>query len=171
MPRSPATELIPSTAEQQANLRHLQQDARRVFLADYRRYGRIGHAADKAGINRDTAEYWCAHDPEFRAIAASCKADLADELAGHGLDELRFALSQPGMVTLHPVHYMHEMQFLEPGRRPAAPMVSIDNRSLTLNLPPAQAAAIAGALFGSVPTDVEVGLPALTAPAEPQQPS
>ena len=133
-------------------------------MEDYRRYGRIGHAADKAGITRGTAEYWLAHEPEFREVAAACKTDLADELAGHGLDELRFALSQPGMVTLHPVHYMHEMQFLEPGRRPAAPMVTDDARSLTVNLSPEQSAAIRQALLPSSISDTEAGL-------EPDQPA
>ncbi|MGH8358512.1 MAG: hypothetical protein ACRESF_13555, partial [Pseudomonas sp.] len=79
------------------------------------------------------------------------RLDLADELAAKGLDELRAAFETPGVVINHPNLYFHEMNFLEPGRRPNA-TVNIDARTQTVNvLSPEQVNAIAAVLAGLPP--------------------
>ena len=134
------------------------------YLAALARVGTEVEAASLAQVTTSSAFLWERSSPEFRAAVADAKAMYTSRLARRGLVALEAASDRD--LLMHPNLYFHEMQYREPGRRTTGPLVAIDNRSITLNLPPAQAAAIAGALFGSVPSDTEVGLPAL----EPPQP-
>ena len=152
-----------SDERQQASLQDITNGtSAQRYLTAIARVGTEVEAARIAGVNAESAYRWERTSPEFRAAVADAKAMYTSRLARRGLVALEAASDRD--LLMHPNLYFHEMQYREPGRRTTGPLVAIDNRSITLNLPPAQAAAIAGALFGSVPSDTEVGLPALPPP-------
>jgi hypothetical protein len=54
--------------------------AKQVFLADYAKYGNVGHACDKARIHRSTFYRWQEHEETFGIAFGQAKADYDDVL-------------------------------------------------------------------------------------------
>lgn len=56
------------------------EQAKNAFLADYAKYGNVGHACDKAQISRTTFYRWTEHDEAFSLTCEQSKQDYCDTL-------------------------------------------------------------------------------------------